>query len=395
MKARWSIVAAVAAAGVFAAAPTARAQAPQGVADAEIVLGMQTDISGPAATWGVAVRNGIQMRFDEENARGGVNGRRIRFIVEDSQYQVPRAVQAVNKLINRDRVFAMIGNIGTPMNNAVFADQFAANIPNMFPFSGARSMYEPFHRLKFAALPSYYGEVRSAVRHFVRTAGKSRVCALYQDTEFGQEMFEGARDETRALGLPLVETATNRPTDTDLTAQVTRLRNANCDLVVLGTIVRDTIIAYTTARRMGWNVDMVGTLATFDLNVSAAANNGTEGFFATSSIDAPYADSPNAAVRAWVEAYRARYNAAPNPPAQLGYVYADLVIRGLQGAGRALTTDTFIQAMERIADYQDPFGGPRMSFGPQKRLGTEVSSLYQVRGGRWERIVTNITTATQ
>ena len=80
--------------------------------------------------------NGVKMRFDEVNDAGGVDGRKIKVIVEDQAYQVPKAVQACNKLINRDNVFAFVAPLGTPMNNACFKDQFAVGVPNLFPFVG-------------------------------------------------------------------------------------------------------------------------------------------------------------------------------------------------------------------------------------------------------------------
>ena len=117
----------------------------RGITKTEIVLGMHTDLSGPAATYGVSSSNAVKMRFDEVNEKGGIHGRKIRLVIEDTQYQVPRAVQAGAKLINRDRIFAMVAPLGTPMNNALFKDQLDAGVPNLFPLSAARSMYEPFH----------------------------------------------------------------------------------------------------------------------------------------------------------------------------------------------------------------------------------------------------------
>src|SRR5262245_10430568 len=93
---------------LVALAAAAAAQTTRGVSKGEIVLGMHTDLSGPAATYGVSSSNAVKMRFDDLNAAGGVNGRKIKLIVEDTQYQVPRAVQAGNKLINRDNIFAMV-----------------------------------------------------------------------------------------------------------------------------------------------------------------------------------------------------------------------------------------------------------------------------------------------
>src|SRR5947208_12843755 len=100
----------------------------RGVSKTEIVLGMHTDLSGPAATYGVSSSNAVKMRFDEVNATCGIQGRKIRLVVEDSQYQVPRAVQAGTKLINRDHIFAMVAALGTPMNKALFKDPFEAGL---------------------------------------------------------------------------------------------------------------------------------------------------------------------------------------------------------------------------------------------------------------------------
>jgi Periplasmic binding protein len=87
------------------------------VTESEVVLGSHTALSGPVSAWGVGSTEGTRMRFDEANEKG-VHGRKIKFVVEDNQYQVPRAVQAANKLINNDKIFAMLGALGTPMNNA-------------------------------------------------------------------------------------------------------------------------------------------------------------------------------------------------------------------------------------------------------------------------------------
>lgn len=370
----------------FAAQPAAAQPRSQGVTKTEVVIGTHTDLSGVAAAFGVHSSNAARMRFDEVNAAGGIHGRKIRYIVEDSQYQVPRAVQAANKLINRDKVFLILLGAGTPMNNAVLPDQIRAGVPNLFPLSWARQLYEPFHPMKWASGASYYAQVRSAVSHFVKSGGKKNVCALYQDTDFGKEVFEGVRDQLAAMNVNMADATTHKPTDTDFTAQMTKLRGSNCDLIVLGSIIRDTIGAYGTARKMGWNVDMVGTTAAFDLNVSSAAGGLTEGLYTMTQIEAPYRDSANPAIQQWVERYRAKYNADPNPAAQFSYVAADLVVMGLDRAGKDLTTESFLKAMESIQGYKDIFGGPTMTFGSNKRHGTDAVFMVQVKQGRWTRV---------
>jgi len=235
----------------------------RGVSKSEIVLGMHTDLSGPAATYGVSSSNAVKMRFEEVNDKGGIHGRKIRLVVEDTQYQVPRAVQAGAKLINRDRIFAMVAPLGTPMNNALFKDQFDAGVPNLFPLSAARSMYEPFHKLKFYGAASYVDQVRAGISYFVAKKGKKALCAMYQDTDFGKEVLDGIQLQADKLKIKIAETTTHKPTDQDFTAQITRLKAAGCDLVVLGTIVRDSIVPYATARKIGWvDVDFLGSAAT-------------------------------------------------------------------------------------------------------------------------------------
>ena len=115
-KATTGILSAVA---IVAAAATASAQQ-RGVTATEVTFGMPTDLSGVAATYGVSSSNGVKMRFEEANEAGGIYGRKLKVIVEDQGYQVPKAVQACNKLINRDKVFAFVAPLGTPMNNACF-----------------------------------------------------------------------------------------------------------------------------------------------------------------------------------------------------------------------------------------------------------------------------------
>src|SRR5690348_1721026 len=146
----------------------------RGVSTNEIVLGMHTDLSGVAATYGVSSSNAVKMRLEEANEAGGVNGRKIRVIVEGQAYQVPKAVQACNKLINRDKVLAFIAPLGRPMNYACFKDQPAAGVANIYPLSAARSIYEPFDRLKFYGAASYLSQMRSGINYLVTQKNKKK-----------------------------------------------------------------------------------------------------------------------------------------------------------------------------------------------------------------------------
>src|SRR5882762_1179426 len=375
-----ALVGAVALAG----AAMAQRMETRGVSKTEIVLGMHTDLSGPAATYGVSSSNAVKMRFDELNAAGGVHGRKIRLVVEDTQYQVPRAVQAGTKLINRDRIFAMVAPLGTPMNNALFKDQFDAGVPNLFPLSAARSMYEPFNKLKFYGAASYVDQVRAGINYFVAKKGKKALCAMYQDTDFGKEVLDGVQAQADKLKIKVLETTTHKPTDQDFTAQITRLKAAGCDLVVLGTIVRDSIVPYATARKIGWtDVDFLGSAASYDLFVAAAQGGVTEGLYAMGLTDMPYRDTFGPAAQAWFDRYKERYKNDPNIGAIYGHVAADLTALGLEKAGADLTLNSFVKGLESIRGYRDIFNGPEANFGPDKHQGANSSCLAVVKGGRW------------
>jgi branched-chain amino acid transport system substrate-binding protein len=376
------LVAAVAVAGLAVAQMEQR-----GVTKTEIVLGMHTDLSGPAATYGVSSSNAVKMRFDEVNEAGGIHGRKIRLVIEDTQYQVPRAVQAGAKLFNRDRVFAIVGGLGTPMNNALFKDQFDAGVLNLFPLSAARSMYEPFHKLKFYGAASYVDQMKAGINYFVSKKGKKALCAMYQDTDFGKEVLDGVVAQAEKMKVKIVETTAHKPTDQDFSPQITKLKAAGCDLVAMGTIVRDSIVPYATARKIGWNdVDFLGSAATYDLFVAAAQGGVTEGLYAMGLTAMPYRDTLSPAAQKWFDNYKERYKVDPNIGAIYGHVAADLTVVALEKTGPELTTDNFVKAMESVKSYKDIFGGPEASFGPNKHQGASSSFLAVVKGGRWVRL---------
>src|SRR5580704_19188560 len=174
-----------------------------GVTDTEIVIGTVTDLSGVTAIQGVNNANAIRLLFDEANAKGGINGRKIRYIVEDSQYQVPLAVQAMNKLLNNDKGFMTLQDGGTPMNNATWPMALEKDTPKLLPLTAARSMYEPFNRLKFSQTSSYVDQMRAGIKYFVEQRGKKVICTMYQDTDFGRDVLAGVQLQADAENLKI------------------------------------------------------------------------------------------------------------------------------------------------------------------------------------------------
>src|SRR5205085_5821178 len=134
---------------------------------------------GPLAGFGKQARNGMQLRVDEINEQGGVNGRKIKFFVEDSGYDPKKAVLAAQKLVNQDKIFIMAGHIGTAQNMAAMPVQFEKNIVNFMPITAAREMYEPLNRLKYSFAATYYDQMRYALPRMVKEKGAKKVCTIY------------------------------------------------------------------------------------------------------------------------------------------------------------------------------------------------------------------------
>ena len=258
----------------------------------------------------------------------------------------------------------------------------------MFPLTSARSMYEPFHHLKFGLAASYYDQMRAGVKVMVEQHHSKKICGMSQDTDFGRDVMEGARDQLKAMNMSMLAETLHKPTDTDFTASVARLKDVDCDLIVLGTITRDTIQIVSSVRKIGWNVEMIGQAASYDEAVAEVPGGVTEGFYSMTPVIFVAASDPKPEVKAFADKYRKLYGKDPNFAAQLGYTAGQLIVLGLKNAGKNLTVDSFITGMESIKDWHDIFGSPAMTFGPTKHQGSNESFLCVVKSGKWVPIST-------
>src|SRR5215813_8531549 len=167
------------------------ALAQQGVTPTEIVIGTAQDLSGPIVNFSKAAVNGMRMRVDEVNAAGGIDGRKLRLVVEDHGYDPKKAVLAAQKMIQKDRIFASLGSIGTPTAMAAMPLYLDKNVAHLFPLSGARQMYDPLQKLKYSFAAPYFDQMRAGLKRLVKEKGLKKVCTLYQDDDFGAEVMEG------------------------------------------------------------------------------------------------------------------------------------------------------------------------------------------------------------
>ena len=348
---------------------------------------MHTDLSGPASMIGKQSVDGANMRFDEFNQSGGVHGRMIKFIVEDHQYTVPRAVQASNKLLRKDKVSFMLGSLGTPMNNAVMTDQLSMSVPNLFPLTAARSMFDPFHELKFTSGSTYYDQIRTGIKYLVDQNGRNKVCVLYEDTDYGQEILDAAIDQLDEMNMPLIEIASAKPTDTDFSSQIKKLQNAGCDLIAMGTQIRSTIIPYIKAKEINWsNVDFVATSASYFSVVAEQPNGIMDGLYCLNGIVVPYYENASDLEKEWWDRFRDIYDYEPNSGAIYVYIYADIFIEAIKRAGKDLNVESFVNAMESLKNYEDPLKLGSVTLNTSQRQGSNISYFFKVQEGRFEVI---------
>jgi branched-chain amino acid transport system substrate-binding protein len=356
----------------------------QGVTAREVVIGTLQDLSGPLAPLGMHLRNGMQMRLDEANARGGVHGRKLRLVVEDTGYDPRKAVLATDRLLQQDKVFAVIGNLGSVVVNATLPTFLDAGVPHLFPAAPQLNTYQPFHPLKFALAPAYSVSTPAAARALIRQHGYTRIGVLYQDDDYGQEVLRGMAEMASDLKQPLCEKAAYRRGATDFAAPVARLKAAGCDFVVLGTVVRETIGAVSEARKQGWNVPMLVTVAGYTAQVPQLGGATMNGLYGVVAVPHPYAENASPALAKWIAAYRQRFGQEPNTWAVLGYSSTELLVRSIERAGPNLSVPGLVAALETLDSAPDAFGSPAYRFSAGDHLATREVRLAQVRNGRWE-----------
>ena len=365
----------------------------RGVTDTTITFGIHTDMSGPLATWGVPNVNGIRMRFEEENAKGGVHGRLLELVAEDSQYQVPLAVKATNKLVNVDNIFAMMASMGTPHNNAVFNAMFDAGVPSVFPATAAVSMAEPLHPMKFSWFLSYRDQARLAMSHVAAESGVTTVCLQRMSTDYGEEVELGFDRAVEELGLTVGYKGGHKASETDFTGTVTSIKNSGCEMLVLGPFIKDGIQIYTSARAAGFEGPVLSNMVSYVPEVAAANDGAMEGLYAAAPFFVPDFGgelNPDSWAGQWAARYEERFGIAPVGQSVITYQIADFTIHALHSAGAELTIENFLAALEAISTYDDPFGGPSMSLSPTKHVAANSMNLYQVQGGKWTTVAEGI-----
>jgi ABC-type branched-subunit amino acid transport system substrate-binding protein len=367
----------------------------EGISANEIVIGTHQDLSGPIKVWGVPVSNGMKMAVEEINAAGGINGRKLRLILEDNGYDPKKAVLASQKMVERDRIFAMVGPMGSPTVLAAQDILFDAGVLQLFPLTAAEFTFKfdpnkPQERLKFNNLLPYVESTRAALKYMMDWKHFQKPCIMHQDDEYGKNVLDGFNRQLEAMKIQPASITSYKRGASDFSAQVAKMKADGCDLVVLGTVIRETIGAMSEARKLGWDVTFLGATPTNVLEVPTLGKDSVEGLYAASQFEIPYEDTAKGKVKEWLANYKKMFGTDANTQAIIGYNTVETFAFYVQKAGKDLSGQKVLDALEAGDQFNDIFNSPPTKFSKTDHLANTITQVQQVKNGRWVLVKDNL-----
>ncbi len=346
----------------------------RGVTDTEIVIGQWGPQTGPAALWG-AVARGTDAYFKMINEEGGINGRKIRYIYRDDAYQPAKTKAVVKEMVENEGVFAFVGGVGTAPGMAVKDYLIQNQVPWVGPASGSSHWAYPPNKYIFSVYPLYFDEAAILVDYAVNTLKKTKIAMIYQNDDYGKGGLVGAKMALEKHGLDFVATATTQIMDTDLSSHILKLKEAGAEVVIMYLLPKQAAISLGTAAKLGFKPQWMTTSTLSDMGLMHNITKGLwEGVIFANFAEMPDSDHP------LMKKYReAAKKYAPDERWGVffaaGFLFAEPMVEGLKRAGKDLTVENFIKAMESIKDFKGI--GPTITFGPNQRQGTRSVFLSQ------------------
>jgi ABC-type branched-subunit amino acid transport system substrate-binding protein len=352
-----------------------------GVTAKSISLGQSAAFSGPAAQLGIQMNIGTKAYLDHINAQGGVYGRKIALKTRDDQYEANLCVDATTRLIEEDKVFALISYVGTPTTAAAMPIITKAKVPLVGPFTGAELLRTPVNRYIFNVRASYYDETEKIVDLLVSN-GNTNIAVFYQDDNYGLAGLKGveiamAKRNLKISALGKVERNTIKVEDA-----VKSINAARPDGVVM-------ISAYTSVAEFVRQMKKAGSVTQF-YNVSFVGSKALadalkdEGYGITISqvVPFPWSSSGVRVVKEYQEIMTKAGNTDFNFSSLEGFIVAKVMVEGLKRAGKDLTREKLIAALEGMNSVD--LGEFVVSFSPTNHSGSKYVDLTMIgRGGKF------------
>ncbi len=352
-----------------------------GVTAKSILLGQSAAFSGPAAQLGIQMNIGTKAYLDHINAQGGVYGRKIALKTRDDQYEANLCVDATTKLIEEDKVFALISYVGTPTTAAAMPIITNAKVPLVGPFTGAELLRTPVNRYIFNVRASYYDETEKIVDLLVSN-GNTNIAVFYQDDNYGLAGLKGveiamAKRNLKISALGKVERNTIKVEDA-----VKSINAARPDGVVM-------ISAYTSVAEFVRQMKKAGSITQF-YNVSFVGSKALadalkdEGYGITISqvVPFPWSSSGVRVVKEYQEIMTKAGNTDFNFSSLEGFIVGKVMVEGLKRAGKDLTREKLIAALESMNNVD--LGEFVVSFSSTNHSGSKYVNITMIgRGGKF------------
>ena len=355
-----------------------------GVTESEIRIGQFAALSGPAAELGKRLQLGIQAHFTAINAAGGIKGRKLTLISRDDGYEPDKAAAAVKALIEEDKVFALIGSVGTPTTLAAVPAINAAGIPLIGPFTGAQALREPFNRNIFHVRASYFDETERIIQH-LSTVGIKKIAVFYQNDSYGKAGLEGVTRALAKRNLKPAAAVTVERNSVDVAVALAEILKTNPEAVIQISAYKSCAALIKQSRAKSYagqffNVSFVGSKALAD-ELGEASSAGV-----SISQVVPFPYTPSSAV---VREYQQRMLEAGNKDFDFssieGFLAAKVLTEGLRRApGKSLSRESLTTALQSLRDYD--MGGFSVTYSAKSHEGSRYTDLTTIgRGGKFIR----------
>ena len=358
-----------------------------GIFDDRIVFGQSAAFSGPAQALGHGMRLGIQAAFQEQNLAGGVHGRMLELTTLDDQYEPHLAYGNTFALINRERVFALIGEVGTPTSRAASPLANGEGVPFIAPFTGAGFLREAELENVVNLRASYHQETEEMVARLTEDLGITRVAVMYQNDSYGQSGLDGVVDALGKRGLEPVASWYYQRNSDAVKAAVFNIVEANPEAVVMIGAYAPVAKAITVARE---DIDPVFMAVSFVGSNALAQELGPEGVGVYVTQVVPLPDDTGVPA---VAAYRAALksfdpNAVPGFVSLEGYLAGRLAIAGLENCGQDVTRRCFLDGMRNSGTLD--LNGLALQYGPGDNQGSDAVFVTVIGDDGKYHLVSNL-----
>lgn len=361
----------------------------QGVTDTEIKIGNSAATSGVYAPVGVPFNAGINSYLKMINDNGGVNGRKITFVHQDDEFDPVKGKAILSKLIEDEKVFAIVGHFGTPVVGATLQDLKDAKIPAVYFATGIGQLYndkaEGTDRGIFPVQPIYKTEGQIMVARGVGDFKAKKIGVIYTNDDAGKDLLWGAEQKAKELNVELVAEQVTAGA-TDVSSAVTTIKNANVDFIIGASIQATfpTIVKELAAQ--GVDKDVITTYVNVSPVIAKAVVNEIKGKFDVYANGWVSFDGEGAKALAEFAKFTPEYK--DNVYAMTGWIAAHFFVEGLKRVEGTITWEKYMDAMEK-SPIKNPFGG-EINYAGGLRAGTQEMNLSKITQtnleGAWEPV---------